>query len=179
MIIVQITIIFILLAVIVMVSGHLSQILIKNSTPFFSSGKKIIKKAIENIEIEPEMTIYELGCGKAEFLKQIKREHPRKNLKLVGVENFIFPLLLLKIQNKIKGYNIEIKNKDLFQSDFSDADIIYCFLNVHAMKELKPKLFFQCRPGTKVVSYQFSIPGVEPNKVIKYPSRHRIFIYQI
>src|SRR6056297_198983 len=98
---VQLTILFLLLVIVGVVANHLRQILINNSAPFFASNKKIINRVIGEIEMQPGMTIYELGCGKARFLKKLRKKYPEQNLKLVGIENFIFPLTLLKIQNRI------------------------------------------------------------------------------
>ena len=176
---VQLTILFLLLVIVGVVANHLRQILINNSAPFFASNKKIINRVIDEIEMQPGMTIYELGCGKAKFLKKLRKKYPEQNLKLVGIENFIFPLTLLKIQNRIFQYNIQIRDEDIFQTDISEADVIYCFLNVEAMKKLKPKLLFQTKSGTKIISYQFSIPDTEPEKVIQHSPRNKIFIYQV
>lgn len=176
---VQLTILFLLLVIVGVVANHLKQILINDSAPFFTSNKKIIDRVVEEIEVQPGMTIYELGCGKAKLLKKIRGRHPDKELKLVGVENFILPLTLLKIQNRIFQYNIQIRDEDIFQTDISEADVIYCFLNVEAMKKLKHKLLFQAKSGTKIISYQFSIPDTEPEEVIKIPPRGKIFIYKI
>lgn len=175
---IQIAVLLALLAVIGVAANHLSRITLKNSAPFLASGKGVVRKAIENIDVEREMKVYELGCGKADFLKELRKKYPDRELRLTGVEDFIFPLILLNIQNKIFGYNIEIKGEDIFQTDISDADMIYCFLNPKTMEKMKNKFLFECDPGTRIVSYQFSIPGIEPEKIIRYSPTSRILIYQ-
>ncbi len=176
---IQLLLFLLFLIFVAVTAKHLKFILFKDTAPFFFSKKGVIKKSLENIEVVPEMKVYELGCGTAGFLKTVKKKHPDKGLRLVGVENFVLALFLLKIQNKVFGHRIKIINQDIFSMDISDADLVYCFLNVPAMKEVKQKLLPSCSPGTTIISYQFSLPGIKPKEVINYSKRDKIFIYKI
>jgi hypothetical protein len=61
---------------------------------------------------------------------------------------------------------IEFILGDFFQEDISDATVVYMYLLTSVNERLKPKLEKELRPGTRVVSLDFSIPGWKPVRVL-------------
>lgn len=55
---------------------------------------------------------------------------------------------------------------DLFEADLSKATVITAYLSPTIMKVLAPKLR-ALKPGTRIVSHQFPIPGWTPDRTIK------------
>ena len=53
------------------------------------------------------------------------------------------------------------------RADLSDANVIYCYLLPHFMGPLWKKLRQECKPGTLLYSYAFSVPGVTPETVMQ------------
>ena len=58
-----------------------------------------------------------------------------------------------------------IECKDLFTADLRDADVIVVFLLPLQLQELLPQLE-SMKPGSRLVSHQFEIPGVAPNQTV-------------
>ena len=167
-------------AVLITIMGvHLINITYHKSAPLFPSKRSVVHTALENIEYRNNQTIMELGCGTAPFLRSIHKKHPDKTFKLVGVESFSLPLIWLKLQNQFTKNKIDVRGKDIYQIHLGEADIIYCFLNVEAMKDLKPKILSECKNGTQIISYQFSLPDIPPQKTIQLTSRDKILVYQM
>lgn len=174
---IQIIFILLCLAVLILAITHFVNINYKKEAPFFLTGNKIIKDILINSNIKEGARIYELGCGNAKFLRALKKRYPEA--ELIGIEKFPFAYWLAKIQNKISGQNIKILKKDFYKVNLSEADVIYCFLNKHAMAELEKKIYKECKPETLVISYQFSLPNKKHYKLIdKNNKRNRIFFYK-
>jgi cyclopropane fatty-acyl-phospholipid synthase-like methyltransferase len=55
---------------------------------------------------------------------------------------------------------------DLFTADLTGATVVTAYLSPSIMKELLPKLR-ALRPGTRIVSHQFPMPGWQPDRRIK------------
>ena len=55
---------------------------------------------------------------------------------------------------------------DVFERDFSDATVVTAYLNSTLMKMLEPRLR-ALKPGTRIVSHQFQIPGWKPDRTIQ------------
>lgn len=144
--------------------------------PFISSSQDSINKIIKIAEIKGDETIYELGCGRARFLKSIERLYPKT--KLIGVENLFSIHIMNKFRLKIQGSHIKLLNKDFFKLNLSDADIIYCYLNNTTMIKLGEKIIKECKPGTQVISQTFTLPQLTPNKVENINNK-KVYFYII
>lgn len=55
---------------------------------------------------------------------------------------------------------------DLFEADLSGATVVTAYLSQSIMKMLEPKLR-ALKPGTRIVSHQFPMPGWQPDRRIK------------
>src|SRR5688500_7659012 len=55
---------------------------------------------------------------------------------------------------------------DLFEADLSQATVVTAYLSGSIMRMLEPKLR-DLKPGTRIVSHQFSMPGWQPDRRIK------------
>ena len=74
---------------------------------------------------------------------------------------------------------IKIKYRDFYFADFSRYDVILCFLTPRAMRKLAPKLNREMRPGARLVSYAFSLPGKQAEKVAKVtPKSVPVYLYK-
>lgn len=135
------------------------------------NGEVAIKVAIKETPV-----IYELGCGRARFLKMMAKAFPRA--ELIGVENLFGLYLLDKIQFKLRRSQIKLLKQDFFTVDLKNADLIYCYLNNATMEKLGEKFRKECRRGTQVVSRSFPIPQFEPNKVLKIRNK-QVYFYKV
>ncbi|WP_054842321.1 hypothetical protein [Vulcanisaeta distributa] len=71
---------------------------------------------------------------------------------------------------------------DLFDFDYSIADVVTLYLGSDVNEKLRPKLNRELRRGSRVVSHDFEVPGWRPIKsiVVDGPFRaHRIYLYTI
>lgn len=64
------------------------------------------------------------------------------------------------------GNRVTFVTGDLFEADLSQATVITAYLSTTIMRRLQPKLR-ALRPGTRIVSHQFSMPGWTPDRTLK------------
>ncbi len=154
-------------------------IIFRGYAPFISTSKKVINKIFSGLEPDKNFAgkIYELGCGRAGFLKACARPYPKA--KLIGIEYSLFPYVIAKIQQALGKNNIEIIKQNVFKTDLRPADIIYCYLNQKMMTRLEGKFKQECRPGTQIISYAFSLPNLKPKKSVKLTTGLNIYFYKI
>ena len=145
--------------------------------PFISTRPKVIQKIINELKMEEDSTVYELGCGRAGFLRALRKKYPQA--KLIGIEYSFLPYLIGQIQNSLTGCKLKILKENFLKADLSEADVIYCYLNQATMKKLAAKFSQECRPGTVIISYLFSLPDRESEKVIEAGKREKIYFYRI
>jgi hypothetical protein len=152
----------IILLVMVLLAEMFYNIVFRGFAPFVSSKSAVVNKVLDSIDLVQVNKIYELGSGKAGFLKAARAKFP--NVELIGVENSFWPYLLSSIQSACQGLKIKFKKKNLFKVDVSEADLIYCYLNQKMMQKLADKFKNECRVGAVIVSYRFPLPNWQPER---------------
>ncbi len=170
-----IMIIILLTALAVFFTVEFYNLIFRGFAPFISSRPQVIKTILEELRMDENAVVYELGCGVAGFLRAIEERHPR--VKLIGVEYGFLAYVIANIQTSLCKSKIELVRQNLFLTDLKGADIIYCYLNDTMMQKLAGKFRQECKPGTQIISYMFSIPGIEPERIVKVKGRKEDKIY--
>lgn len=167
----------ILIEIIIIVQFY--NLIFRGHAPFISTKARVIEKIFSEINFGQDFNgmVYELGAGKAGFLRAFEEKYPAT--RLIGVEYAFFPFFLAKIQIALAGSKIKMKKANMFKLNLSDADVIYCYLMPTVMKELEPKVSAECRPGTKIVSYQFLFPNLKPERMIDLEKMGKVYVYSI
>ena len=62
---------------------------------------------------------------------------------------------------------VEFRQQDLFEADFSDATVVTLYLLPDVNTKLRPLLFEQLEPGTRVVSHDFDMNEWDPDTTWK------------
>lgn len=128
------------------------------------SRERWIRKALAQAQVQPDEVVVDLGAGDGRVLRIAAREF---GARAVGYE--VEPLhcavgwlgaLFGGVLNRVS-----IRNKDLYQADLSQADVVFLYLNPTFVENLRQPLRQQLPPGARVVSLDFPFAGWEPSKV--------------
>jgi predicted RNA methylase len=160
---------------------HLSK-LFRLSIPFVPTPIEVVKKMIELANPKPNELLIDLGCGDGRIIRYASKEY---GCKSIGIE--INPLLINYANKKIieeKINNAKIIYGDLFNYDFSKANILTLYLTSKAIEFLKPKLMQMLLNGSRIICHDFPIKDLKPKIIeevkIKYSPRiHRVYLYEI
>lgn len=144
--------------------------------PFWSTRSQVIARAIENLSPGTTDTVYELGCGRASFLRSLAARFPAA--RYIGVEYAFWPYLLGRLFTWQSRERIKIIKENFFKTDLRPATLIYFYLLPEVMPRLGAKLRTECRPGTIIISYQFSLPGWPPERKISQ-GHDTLYFYRI
>lgn len=60
----------------------------------------------------------------------------------------------------------ELRRANAFKVSLKEADVVFCYLFPVTMQKLKPKLESELKPGTRVISNRFPIPGWPVSKQV-------------
>ncbi|MFA4942372.1 MAG: hypothetical protein WC564_01920 [Patescibacteria group bacterium] len=166
----------VLLVILVFVAMNFFNIVFRGFAPFFAAKPEVIETIIDNIKPVKGQVVYELGAGTANFLKGVEARYPEATL--IGIENSFYPYLLTKTKLKTLKSKIDFRRGDLYKTSLHDASFIYCYLIPTMMPKLSEKIQKECRPGTIVISYLFSIPNLSIRKTIETKSGN-IYFYEV
>ena len=66
---------------------------------------------------------------------------------------------------------VEFRQMDLFTADFKDATIVTLYLLPDLNVKLRPRLWEELKPGTRIVSHQFDMGTWKPDKRLESNGR--------
>jgi len=66
---------------------------------------------------------------------------------------------------------VEFRREDLFKADFKDATVVTLYLHPDLNVKLRPRLWTELRPGTRIVSHQFAMGDWAPEKTLELNGR--------
>lgn len=142
----------------------------------------IVEKMLEMAKVQEDDIVYDLGCGDGRIVVQAAK---KRGCKGIGFE--IVHELAEKARENVRKNNVEhlveIKEKDLYKTDISKATVLPIYLLPKMLKKLKPKLA-KLKPGTRIVSHDYRIEGVLPEKELTLVSKetgakHILILYTL
>lgn len=130
---------------------------------YVSTSRVRISAFMEAVPMKPGELLVDIGCGDGRVLRQAGK---LAGVRALGYE--LNPLVYLKARCLCLGRkNIEIKRRDFWGEDLSGADVIFCYLFPDVMGKLSAKLKAELRPGTRIVSCNFPMPGFAPRHILR------------
>ncbi|MGH7157161.1 MAG: class I SAM-dependent methyltransferase [Candidatus Saccharimonadales bacterium] len=128
--------------------------------PYFPSLKPHIKAALDLLDLKEGQVVYDLGCGDGRFL----RAAAKAGYRAVGYELNPFMFLVSWLSTRKYGRQVKVRWGNFWKADISKADAIFIFLLDKYMPRFDEKLQKEAKPGLKLASHTFKIPGKKPVK---------------
>lgn len=122
---------------------------------FHPSARVRVKTFLDHVPMTAEDLLIDVGCGDGRVLREARR---RYGVKALGIEVNPLAYLLACIRNMgIKG--IELRWCNFWRVNLRNADVVFCYLFPDVMKRLAEKLEAELKPGARVISCNFPLPG--------------------
>jgi len=143
--------------------------------PWWPTPRKKVLRMLEIANVGEEDVVYDLGCGDGRALIAAAR---RFKARAVGIEieplRFAFVQVLITILGLRKRVSVKLGN--FFDQDLSEATVIFTYLLQDTNNKLFEKLGKELRPGTRVVSHNYSYPGW---KLINDDKPLGLYLYEV
>lgn len=151
--------------------------------PYIPSPNSVVKKMLEIAKVGENDVVYDLGAGDGRVIIMAIKEFNAK--KAVGIE--INDERVQKIIENIKKARLHnrafVIRGNFFEIDISEATVITLFLLTDVNEILKPKLEKELKPGTRIISHEFEIPGWKAEQVESVQDergiRHMVYLYLV
>lgn len=140
------------------------------SAPYVPTGRKEIAIMMDLAKIAKGDTVYDIGSGDGRILRAASEFSARR---LVGFEISWMLVVVSVIWNHWSGKkHVETYARDFWKHDFSDADVIFCFLLPGPMERIEREIWPKLKPGTRLISRAFSMKGTK-----KHTDMNGVFLY--
>ena len=149
--------------------------------PFVPSPTIVVEKMLELAEVKPGETVYDLGCGDARIVLTAAQKF---GAKAVGIEldDGRYQNCVKKVKEAGLDDRVKIVHGNITEISVKEADIVTLYLLESANERLRTMLERDLRPGARVVSHDFSMPGWKAARTEKIRetvwSSHTIYLYK-
>jgi SAM-dependent methyltransferase len=153
----------------------------KWDVPYVPTPIEVVDKMLEMADVGPSDILYDLGCGDGRI---VIRAASRFGTKGVGVD--IDPERIEECHKNAADAKVEnlvtFLNQDLFEADIGKASVVTLYLLRSVNLRLRPKLFEELKPGTRVVSHEFSMEdwaADEKQEVLVNDRKHTVHFWVV
>ncbi|HVQ64472.1 MAG TPA: class I SAM-dependent methyltransferase [Terriglobia bacterium] len=142
---------------------------------YVPTPQEVVDAMLELAQVKSTDVIYDLGSGDGRIPITAAQKYGARG---VGID--INPERTKEANDNLKKANVGDKVKfltaDLFETNISEATVITLYLLPTLNEKLRPKLFRELKPGTRVVSHAFSMGDAwPPEKTLNVNGRNVYF----
>ncbi len=141
--------------------------------PYFPSPRDALLGLARTLELPNAPRMLDAGCGLGHGLKALQCAWPAARLH--GVE-WSGPLAWLA-RRRCPGVSIE--RGDMWQHPWHAYDVVYLFQRPESMARAWSKAGDEMRPGTWLVSLEFTVPGVTPTVTCRLSADRAVHAWRI
>lgn len=134
--------------------------------PYEPTTTAIVDAMLKMANVGKGDVVYDLGCGDGRIVIAAARK-----LKAGGVGIDIDPQRIAEARENARkagvAGRVKFRNEDLFQADIKPATVVMLYLWPEVNLKLRPKLWSDLKPGTRVVSHSHDMGDWKPEKELE------------
>lgn len=150
--------------------------------PYVAAPDQAVDRMLQMADPRPGETLYDLGCGDGRIVIAAAE---RYKVKAVGIE--ISARLAAEAAANVKRDGLQklvkVIHGDFMKANLSGANVVTLYLATSANRLLRPKLERYLKPKSRVVSYDYPIPGWNPIDTSEteghHGATHTIYLYEV
>ena len=153
---------------------------IKRDVPYVPTPQNVVDEMLRLANVTKDDVVYDLGCGDGRLVITAVQKFGAK--RGFGVD--IDPERIAESNANAKAAGVTDRVtfavQDLFQTDLKDATVVTLYLLPEVNLKLRPKLWSELRPGSRVVSHSFNMGDWAPQKTVTVsPGGQRLYFWTI
>ena len=155
-----------------------------NVAPYYPTPIPVVRLMLDAASIKPGELVYDLGSGDGRVVILAARDY---GARAVGYE--LDPKLVDSSRRQIAEMELgdlaSVVAADLYTADLEKADVVVVYLLPRALEKLRPLLEEKLKPGSRVISHDFLIPGWEADETFGFDEEkdidglpHTVYVYK-
>lgn len=129
--------------------------------PYVPTKMDLIKKVLKSAGIRKDKKFYELGSGDG----RVVFEAAKLGADAIGVEqSWLRVWYSIYEAKKLKLANAKFYHGNIFEKNYSDANIIYIYLLPKGIKKLEEKLPKEVKKGSVLITQTYHFQKLKPYK---------------
>ena len=135
---------------------------VKPDIHYVPTPAALVDVMLRMAKVNKDDLLYDLGSGDGRLVITAASKHGARG---IGID--IDPQRIAEAKENAAAAKVEDKvefrQQDLFKSNFKDASVITLYLLEELNRRLRPQLFAQVKPGTRIVSHAFTMGDWDPD----------------
>lgn len=144
---------------------------------FVPTPQELVEDMLRLANVKKGDVLYDLGSGDGRIPITAAKLY---GIRAIGID--IDPARIREANENAKKAGVErlvqFRQADLFQSDFREASVVTLYLLPDLNVKLRPKLWAELKPGSRVVSHQFEMGEWRADKKLESGTR-TIYFWEI
>jgi len=135
---------------------------------------EVVGDMLRLVDVRKGDVLYDLGSGDGRIPIAAAKNY---GIRATGID--IDPVRIAEANRNAEAAGVtklvRFRQEDLFKADFRDATIVTLYLLPDLNARLRPRLWAELRPGTRIVSHQFDMGDWQPEKKLESNGRTILF----
>ena len=144
---------------------------------FVPTPHDVVQEMLKMAKVHPGDIVYDLGCGDGRTVIAAAKDF---GARAVGID--INPVRIQESQDNAKAAGVTdrvtFRNEDLFEADIKEATVVTLYLLPSLNVKLRPKLWKDLKPGTRIVSHDFDMGEWKPEDTVQIDG-HTVYFWTI
>ncbi|MEB3338832.1 MAG: methyltransferase domain-containing protein [Leptolyngbyaceae bacterium] len=137
---------------------------------YVPTPQQVVDQMLKVANVKKDDVLYDLGSGDGRIVITAAQ---RFGTRGVGID--IDPQRIQEARQNAQKAGVsdlvEFRQQDLFKTDLREATVVTLYLLPELNLKLRPKLFQELKPGTRVVSHAFDMGDWKPDQTLKVDGR--------
>jgi tRNA A58 N-methylase Trm61 len=137
---------------------------------YVPTPQQVVDEMLKIAGVKDGDVLYDLGSGDGRIPVTAAK---RFGIRAVGID--IDPDRIKEARANAKKNGVEklvtFRNQDLFKASFKEATVVTLYLLPDLNVKLRPRLWKELKPGTRIVSHQFDMGDWKPEKTVQLEGR--------
>ncbi|NDJ15778.1 SAM-dependent methyltransferase [Myxacorys almedinensis] len=137
---------------------------VQKDVPYVPTPQEVVNEMLQLANVGPNDVLYDLGSGDGRIVITAAQKFGTRG---VGVDIDPERVAEANANAQTAGVTdrVEFRQQDLFQTDLREATVVTLYLLPEVNQRLRPKLFSELKPGTRIVSHAFDMGNWKPEQV--------------
>ena len=141
----------------------------RTQVPFYPSHAPTWDAVEKLLPADCTIRFVDIGSGLGGLVVHLAKQKPESSF--TGIEIAPLSWVVSLLYSRIVSSNCKFIRGDYLHLDFSHFDVVFAYLSPAAMQALWHKAKSEMRPGSLLISYEFSIHEIPPHFVSKPDER--------
>jgi hypothetical protein len=142
----------------------------RRDVPYVPTPNEVVDEMLRVARVSKDDVLYDLGSGDGRIVIRAAKQYGARG---VGID--IDPERVKEAEANAREAGVSdrvmFRQQNLFDADIHEATVVTLYLLPDVNLKLRPKLWKELKPGTRVVSHAFDMGDWEPQETLEVAGR--------